>query len=544
MKGGYRAGALAVFLQLVPSLHVLTVSHLRPGTAVGAIELAAQATPGQAARPAVAGSARADIPFIRIRSAAMQRDTSSSPSASWIDVDDDGDEDVYVLNGYGSLESDPEPQRNVLYLNDGRGNLEPAHDHPLVRNVTTSGSSTWADYDNDGDLDVFVANQRGADNLLFRNEGDGRFVRIDEGPVVSDGGRSFSAVWVDIDADGWLDLHVLNGRDGSGSGQVDFVYRNLGDGRFERLGDPAFVRDTLPSGGATWADYDDDGDADLLLPVYASGQPSRLYRNDGDWSFAEVAAEAGLDVSPLPAHPASSVAHWVDVDNDTDLDLFVGTTPPSMIDLMFENDGAGRFTRVSAGRVGLDATYVSDALWADFDNDADLDLVIAVWGGASELYLNDGTGRLEAASSGDLGTTLGFASSVSASDIDADGDLDLFLTQWPINEAGGAPNQLYRNDAQTGNWIRIELEGTESNRSAIGARIVVDAVVAGRTVRQTRVVQARTSWRSANSHVQHVGLADAEVVEGIEVFWPSGTVDRLAGPLEVNRTVHLTEGMR
>lgn len=104
------------------------------------------------------------------------------------------------------------------------------------------------------------------------------------------------------------------------------------------------------------------------------------------------------------------------------------------------------------------------------------------------------------------------------------------------------PNQLYRNDAQADNWIRIELEGTASNRSAIGTRIVVDAVVDGSTVRQTRVVQARTSWRSADSHVQHFGLGDAEAIETVEVRWPSGRVDRLAGPLEVNRTMRLTEG--
>lgn len=210
-----------------------------------------------------------------------------------------------------------------------------------------------------------MANQRGADNILFRNDGDGGFVRVREGPVVSDGGRSFSAVRVNVDVDGLVDLHVLNGRDG-GSGEVDFVYRNLGDGTFERVRKAAFVRDTLPSGGAAWADYDEDGDPDLLLPVHASGQPSRLYRNDGDWSFTEAAAESGLDASPLPAHPASSVASWVDCDND-----------------------------------------------------ADLDLVIAVWGGASEVYLNDGSGRLEPEASGDLGETLGFASSISASDIDA-----------------------------------------------------------------------------------------------------------------------------
>lgn len=483
------------------------------------------------------------IPFDRVLSPVMQRDTSSSASASWIDIDLDGDEDLYVLNGYGSLEPEPVAQRNVLYVNDGEGGFSVDDRHPLVHDLATSGSATWGDYDNDGDLDVFVANQGGMDNFLFRNDGDGAFERVLVGPIVRDGGRSFSSVWVDIDSDGWLDLHVLNGRDGEG-GEKDFVYRKLEGAGFERMHDVAFADEVLPSGGGAWADYDEDGDPDLFLPIHASGEPSRLYRNEGEWKFTEVAADAGLEHAPLPAHPASSVAHWVDYDNDEDLDLFVGTTPPSMIDLMYQNDGTGHFRRVVAGRVGLDATYVSDALWADYDNDADLDLLIAAWGAASELYLNDGAGHLQASASGDLGLTLGFASSVSTSDIDQDGDLDVYLTQWPINEAGGTLNQLYRNDVEDGGWIRIRLQGVESNRSAIGARVVVEAVVGGRTVRQTRIVTARSSWRSSNSLVQHFGVGDAESVVTVEVTWPSGRFDRFGGPWEVNRTLDLMEGAR
>ena len=481
---------------------------------------------------------RGRLTFTRLAGTALEADTSSSPGALWADVDGDGDRDLLVLNGYASLASEPEPQADRLYLNRG-GELNEASDHTLVRTPAFSGSAVWGDYDGDGDGDLFLARQRGADNALFRNEGEGRFTRITEGPVVSDGGRSFSAAWVDVDGDGWLDLHVLNGRDGDG-GEADFLYRNEGSGTFSRVRDVPPVTDTLPSGGAVWGDYDRDGDPDAFVPVY-SGEPNRLYRNEGGWRFTEVAGSVGLVPDPLPSSPPASVARWLDHDADGDLDLFVGTTRGT-VDFLYENDGEGRFRRTEAGRLGLDATYVSDATWADLDNDADRDLVIAVWGGAAEIYRNDGTGRLRPGRVEGFGREIVFASSVSAADPDGDGDLDLLLTQWPIDEAGGAPNLLYRNEGPVGAWLVVELEGRDSNRSGIGARIAVTAEVGGELCRQVRRIASRTSWRSSGGLSAHFGLGDARRVERIEVAWPSGRVDTLAGPLEVNRRLRIVEG--
>ncbi|MGH7540307.1 MAG: CRTAC1 family protein [Gemmatimonadota bacterium] len=470
----------------------------------------------------------ASFRFTRVVGGDLAADTSSSPSASWIDIDADGDEDLYVLNGYATLAPERGPQRNVFYRND-EGVLIALADHPLVADDAFSGSGVWGDYDNDGDADLFVANQRGP-NFLFRADGGGAFTRVTDGPVATDGGRSFTAAWVDIDRDGDLDLHVPNGWSGGG---VDFLYRNDGDGAFTRLVDLPLVMDSLPSGGPAWGDYDGDGDPDLFLPFY-SDHANRLYRNDGEWAFAEVAADVGLSVDPLPASPRASVAHWVDYDDDGDLDLFVGNTMGRM-DFLYRNQG-GRFERVTAGRLGLDGTYVSDAIWVDLDNDADRDLVLAVWGAASEIYRNDGRGGLFPAGA------VVFASSVSASDIDRDGDLDLFLTQWPINEAGGAPNLLFRNEGPTGNWLDVTLEGTASNRSAIGATIFVTAEVGGVARRQRRDVVSRTSWRSANGPTRHFGLGNAAEVDRIEVVWPSGAADTLVGPIRANRRVTVVEG--
>lgn len=482
----------------------------------------------------------ATLQLTRIVSGAAVTEAASSPSASWIDLDADGDEDLFVLNGFGSLEADPRPQPDALYRNDGTGRLVPVQEHALLDDPTFSGSATWGDLDNDGDPDLFVANQREADNRLYRNDGGGAFVRLDDGPVGTDGGRSFSAIWVDADGDGLLDLHVLNGRDGDG-GEVDFFYRNLGDGAFERLREMPFTREALASGGATWADYDGDGDPDLLLPVYEGGQPPRLYRNDGGLRFTEIGAEAGLRPDPLPSWPPASVAHWVDYDLDGDLDLFLGTTGGAA-DYLFTNDGRGGLERTEAGRLGLDATYVSDASWEDLDNDGDQDLVLAVWGGASEIYRNDAGGGFHPAEAGEFGAVVTFASSVSAADPDGDGDRDLYLTQWPINEAGGMPNHLYRNESPAGHWLEVHLEGTESNRSAVGALVSVTAEIGGRPRRQLRQVTSRSSWRSANAPVPHFGLGDAQHVDRIEIVWPSGRTDTLEGPIPADRRLRITEG--
>jgi len=478
--------------------------------------------------------------FSRVTAGEIVSDTASSPSASWNDIDGDGDDDLYVLNGFGSLEDPPVPQQNRLYRNDGGGQFTALSDHPLVREVTFSGSSIWGDCDNDGDTDLFVANQQGADNHLYRNEGDTSFTRVTGGRIASDGGRSFSATWVDIDRDGLIDLHVLNGRD-SPEGERDFLYRNLGGCQFERMDDVALTESIYPSGGASWVDYDRDGDPDVVVPVHSSSENFRLYRNDGNWTFTDVSESLEPVDEPLPYSPATSVAHWIDYDNDLDFDLFIGNV--GTVDYLFVNDGSGRFTKSTAGRLGLDATYVSDVVWADFDNDADLDYVIAVWGGASEYYENSGDGTFRQADAGDLGSVLNFASSVSANDADGDGDMDLYLTHWPINEAGGEPNQFYLNDSPGGNWLDISLEGNGSNRSAIGALVVVTAEIRGERVNQLRQVDARTSWRSTGSLIQHFGLGDAETIESIEVLWPSGNRNRMTVPVASNQRITIKEGM-
>lgn len=238
--------------------------------------------------------------------------------------------------------------------------------------------------------------------------------------------------------------------------------------------------------------------------------------------------------------PATSVAHWIDYDNDLDLDLFIGNSGGT-IDYLYENDGSGNFERATAGRLGLEITYVSDVTFGDFDHDGDLDYVNAAWGGASELFENDGRGAFYPKEAGDLGTVINFASSVLANDADRDGDLDLYFTHWPINQAGGEPNQFYFNESTEDNWVKIKLEGTESNRSGIGAKIIVTTNINGKETSQLRHVTSRTSWRSTATVTQHFGLADGNQIEEIEVYWPSGQSDIITKPVPVNQELLIKE---
>jgi len=486
--------------------------------------------------PATGSDPGGTLRFSRITTGPVATDAASTGGVSWVDFDADGDLDLFVTNGYDVSAENAEPQKNRLYRNDGGGTFTPVKSGALAEDDGFSSGSTWGDFDNDGDIDAFVTNQRDQDNFLYRNAGGGTFERVQQGDPVTDGGHSYSASWVDLDNDGWLDLWVANG--GLSHASANSLYRNSGDGAFARVEAGEIVTNTGRSGGAVWGDYDDDGDLDLFVPNLTYGpDPSdnALYRNDGDWNFVRV-TEGLLVNDGMP----SICAAWGDVDNDGDLDLYVGNLF-GWTNLLYLNEGGGRFSQVTDGSAVADggATYAVN--WADADNDGDLDLLVVNWGAAPVLYLNEGQGSLVRASGGDLGAAIAYGANVAWGDYDADGDLDVYLGNWPNAPGPGEPNQLFRNDGAGGNWLDVRLSGTASNRTGIGARVTVRASIDGKNVTQVREVAAHTGWRSQNSLLQHFGLGDAAEVESIEVRWPSGTLDRLTA-VDANQVIEIVEG--
>jgi hypothetical protein len=469
-----------------------------------------------------ADTSRTDFHFERVNVEGVTTDHASTGGVSWVDYDGDGDLDLFVTNGYDVSVETPTGQPNRLYRNDGKGGLAVVTTGALATSQSISSSNTWGDYDNDGDLDVFIANQQDQNNLLFRNEGDGTFVSVEDEPQVADGGHSYAAAWVDVDGDGWLDLFVANG--GMSHVGRNGLYRGTGDGHFEKITEGDLVTDEAATCGIAWGDYDNDGDTDLFLANQGFTPPANnnaLYRNDGGWAFTRIENVPVVGDS-LP----SCAATWVDIDNDLDLDLHV-TSMYGLANLLYLNDGRGALTRVDGSPLTLDGGHSYGANWEDYDNDGDVDLVVANWGAGPDVYVNDGRGGFERARAGDLGERVQFAGAVASGDVDADGSIDVYVGNWPNRPGPGELNSLYRNRSG-GHWFRVRLVGTVGNRSGIGARVLLTSRRDGETVTQMREVTTQMGFRGQSDMSPHFGLGSADEALSLEVQWPSGHVSTLA----------------
>ena len=297
-----------------------------------------------------------------------------SYSCSWGDYDNDGYLDLFVANLNGA---------NELYQNN-QGRLERVDSGPVVRDGGRSRDGAWGDYDGDGLLDLFVTNAAGQVNFLYHNNGTGAFTRATSNPVTSDVANAAGAAWADYDNDGDLDLFVAN------NGGRDALYRNNGDGTFESVTDDPLVDTEAYSQGGSWGDYDNDGDLDLFVTSGKFSQPLEvnfLYRNNGDGTFN------GVPESTFSSENGYAVGSaWGDYDNDGDLDLFVAYIDQG--NLLYANDGTGSLMRVSESTVVQDGGDSFGAGWADYDSDGDLDLFVANWEGQPNfLYANNGNSK-------------------------------------------------------------------------------------------------------------------------------------------------------
>jgi penicillin G amidase len=299
--------------------------------------------------------------FEDVAAAVGLADTIETRVAAWGDFDGDGQVDLYV----GFAGGVP----NKLYRNEGNGrhftDVAPAL---AFRLVGVSRQTSWIDYDNDGDLDLFVA-FRDQPNRLFRND-TGRFTDVTVESGVGDPRKTVGAVWFDVDADGDLDLFVANQ-----NGDTNGLFRNDG-GRFTDVArewgvEAPRASEEFGGVGAAVADYDGDGFLDLFVANYG---PSALYRNDGGKRFVDVTKETGLFFAQHATTPS-----WGDYDNDGRPDLYVAgflATETDYPDHLFHNKGTGDFTDVLPVLVrDHDASH--GVQWVDFDGDGALDLALA-----------------------------------------------------------------------------------------------------------------------------------------------------------------------
>jgi len=415
-----------------------------------------------------------DGTFSLIDDAAMPKVPSNQHGASWGDYDNDGHLDLIVTAG------NPGEWHNMLYRNQGNGTFAWTTDNPIYTETRDGGfhGPVWLDYDNDGFLDLFVGGHD-MQNRLFRNDGHGSFTRITDRVLVNDAttGVSFG-VWTDYDGDGDLDLIVSNVAAPGSSLFTTIPYRNDGGGVFTRVTDSGLSGRLENTYASCTADYDNDGFLDLFL---ANAQQNSLYHNGGDGTFTRVTGSTTVK-DTIPASAIFSACAWGDYDNDGFLDLYVAVAdlsfplPPRVHGFLYHNGGDGTFTKVTAGAIATDpSTGASGASWGDYDND---------------------------------------------------GFLDLFVSQGGFSPRA-VPNLLYHNDGNGNAWLNVKLVGTVSNRSAIGAKVRVNAFFRGESRWQLREISGGDSESNQQSLNAEFGLADATMIDTVRVEWPSGIVQEL-----------------
>ncbi|HZM70285.1 MAG TPA: CRTAC1 family protein [Candidatus Cryosericum sp.] len=473
----------------------------------------------------------------------------------WFDHDGDGWQDLYMVQG-GPLPGTVRPpgdSASRLFRNRGNGSFEDVTSKAGVADVDGYGSAcTAADYDNDGDEDLYVTNF--GPSVLYRNNGNGTFSDVTAAAGVRNGLYAASAAWADYDLDGRPDLYVANYVDftmndqkycgdikvnrrsychpDAYGGLPDALYHNEGNGRFKEVAKAAGIWD--PNGkslGVVWIDYDADGDDDLYVANDAT--PNMLYRNEGNGRFTDVTLLSGTCCSEDGKPQSGMGVDAADADGDGWQDLFVTNLSNEPNELYRNLGGKGPFAIMSyawgLGEVSLLATGWGTAFF-DYDNDADLDLVVTnghpmddieqvsdiiTYAQKPFLFANDGSGgyRDVGAQSGPFFQSPDVGRGLAVADYDNDGDLDFALN--PNNR----PARLLRNDGgrDAGHWISLKLEGVRCNRDALGALVTVTA--GGR--RQVREARSASSYMSQNDMRLHFGLGAATQVDSIEIRWPS-----------------------
>jgi hypothetical protein len=452
----------------------------------------------QAEADRIALAYQASPTFTRVVTGDIVSNTAYSSGACWGDYDNDGWLDLFVANWWG--------EDNFLYHNSRNGTFEKVTSGAIVNDAGWSRGCTWGDYDNDGFLDLFVSNDGGG-NFLYHNEGGMSFTRVFAGPIAQDWGNCYGAAWVDYDNDRWIDLFVARHTNND-----NLLYHNLGNGTFEKITAGDIVNDGGYSVSASPGDYDDDGCVDLFVGN-VNDQDNLLYHNNCDGTLTKISD------SPVTVDDGfSGSSNWVDYDNDQDLDLFVANVDQD--NFLYRNNGNGSFTKTSTSVIVTEGD-VHDSSWADFDNDGDMDLYMGAVDANHRLYRNNGDGSFTPVSGitivEDSGSEIGIWG-----DYDNDGDSDLFVTV-----GGGGKNLLYRNEGAGNHWINIKLVGTASNLSAVGARVTLMATINGIPVTQMRQVSGSTGGFGQDSLNVEFGLGDAAIIDSIVVEWPSGTVQVL-----------------
>ncbi len=463
--------------------------------------------------------------FTALESSWLQLDQGLSRGAAWGDMDGDGYPELYVSNSQG--------QANFLYKNRGGELLKLQQEvgSNFLESVTYGGSSegvNWVDYDNDGDLDLYIASRGREENLLFKNDDLKGFIKVQDHPLTASDLSSSMACWADIEGDGDLDVLLVGYRHNG-----NFVFENLGRGSFKRRDDHVLSAGEGRGRNCSCGDANNDGLPEFFI---ANGRTrNEFYANKGNWNFEPLTE--GLLVADLGYAYGSS---WADYDNDGDLDILL--TNFDKENFLFENDGNGNFEPLMEGALsGNQGGASKGQSWGDYDNDGDIDLFVGNGTYGPDmynfLYLNDGEGDFDKIMGGVVTQHADTSAAVASADFDRDGDLDVFVANWGAND----PNRFYINDTRNTNWITFRLRGADSNSHGIGAMVQLEAMAAnGETSSQYRWMYPVTGYGGQNDLEIHFGLGEMSRIRTVKVYWPSGNEDIFAEPA-INRHYLLEE---
>jgi hypothetical protein len=498
---------------------------------------------------------------------------ATGPGAAIFDYDGDGSNDIFLVNG-ARLGAGSAPAHSQLYHNDGKGHFT---DVARQAGLTAAGwgqAACTGDFDNDGRPDLLVTYY--GHNVLYRNLGNGKFADVTESAKLPVTGIRWGAgcAFVDYDRDGYLDIFVSNyvdfdlantARPGSGDhctwkglavscGPVglpmghNVLYHNNRDGSFTDVSETAGI--LKPGGryglGVAAADFDNDGWPDIY--VACDQTPSLLYRNRRDGTFEEIGDRAGVAYNADGQLQAGMGVAVADFDGNGFLDIaktnFSGDRPS-----LYRNEDGEMFEDISAP-AGLGARQLLGwgLAFLDIDEDGWPDLVIAnghvypevdgspigeTYRQKTLLYRNLGGNRFaDVTEQGGAGfAPLRPARGLAIGDLDGDSRPEILIVN--MNQ----PPSILKNRGPRHDWVALTLQGTRSNRNAVGARVTVTA--GGR--KQIGEVMSGGSYYSQNSMTLYFGLGAAGMIDRIEVRWPSGAIETWRS-VSANRSLAITEG--
>jgi len=481
------------------------------------------------------------------------------------------------LNGDGHLDimaSSWGLRDQVRYFeNTGDGQFVERTEAAGLTGIVGGLNMVHADYNNDGHIDVLILRgawrPEGHPNSLLRNDGDGTFTDVTEAAGVLEAHPTQTAAWADYNNDGHLDLFIGN-ESSTDEAPIPWIppnagthpgelYRNNGDGTFTDVAADVGLDVIGYVKGVAWGDINNDGRMDLYVSVYDA--PNKLFRNEGadedaQWRFTEIGAAAGVQ-APMESFPT-----WFwDYDNDGWLDLFVsgwrasagdvaaeylGRSPDAEMPRLYRNDRDGTFTDVTE-EARLDRVlYSMGSNFGDLDNDGWLDFYVGTGDPdfrsliPSRMFRNAGGTRFqEVTAAGGFGH-LQKGHAISFADFDHDGDQDIHAVMGGAFQGDVFHNVLFENPGHDNHWITLRLEGTRSNRSAMGARIQL-TVAAGDTTRMIHRTVSTGGSFGASSLQQEIGLGPADALRAIAITWPSGAEQQFTD-VAMDQIVRVREG--